>query len=152
MASGQLVAWAGFAFGAAVSVAANVKHAYIPRPPEHLDEAAAKEWTPPPDWAPDMSAVLGAAVWPLMLLLAVEVMTRVSWGGGWWNVARFGGVGIVGLGSAIISYGHIRDVLLLWHYGSVGAHIGPIVVDGLMVVSGFALLAISQAKARGGTS
>jgi hypothetical protein len=152
VASGQLIAWAGFAFGAAVSVAANVKHAYIPRPPDGLDEAAAKAWTPPEEWAPDMAAVLGAAVWPLMLLLAVEVMTRVSWGGGWWNVARFGGVGIVGLGSAIISYGHIRDVLLLWHYGSVGAHIGPIVVDGLMVVSGFALLSISQAEAREGKS
>ena len=152
VASGQLVAWLGFAFGAAVSVAANVKHAYIPRPPEGLEEAAAKAWTPPPEWAPDMSAVLGAAVWPLMLLLAVEVMTRVSWGGGWWNLARFGGVGIVGLGSAIISYGHIRDVLMTWHYGSVGAHIGPIVVDGLMVVSGFALLSISQAADRGGKS
>ena len=149
MASGQLVAWAGFVFGAAVSVAANIKHAYIPRPPDSLDEAAREAWTAPPDWAPDMSAVVGAAVWPLMLLLAVEVMTRVSWGGGWWNAARFGGVGVVGLGSAIISYGHIRDVLMAWHYGALGAHIGPIVVDGLMVVSGFALLSISQAATTG---
>lgn len=148
MASGQLVAWAGFVFGGAVSVAANVKHAYIPRPPDGLDEAARAVWTAPPEWAPDTSAVVGAAVWPLMLLLAVEVMTRVSWGGGWWNLARFGGVGVVGVGSAIISYGHIHDVLLLWHYGELGARIGPLVVDGLMVVCGFALLAISQAPAR----
>lgn len=151
--SGQLVAWLGFAFGAFVSIAANVMHALIPRPPDGLSEEAAKAWTAPEDWAPDMVAVYGAAVWPLMLLLAVEVMSRVRWAEGWgWSLARYGGVGTVGLGSAIISYGHIRDVLLAWHYGDLGAHIGPLVVDGLMVISGFALLSISRSAHLEGTS
>lgn len=150
---GQVVAWLGFGFGAFVSVAANVMAAWIPHPPEGLEGDAAAVWTPPEGWGPDSGAVVGAAVWPLMLLLAVEVMSRVRWAPGWqWTAARFGGVGVVGLGSAIISYGHIRDVLLEWHYGEFSAHIGPLVVDGLMVISGFALLSISQASRAGGRS
>lgn len=151
--SGQVVAWAGFALGVFVSVAANVMHALIPRPPEGLDDASAKAWIPPEGWAPNEAAVIGGAVWPLMLLLAVEVMTRVRWAPGWqWAAARFGGVGVVGLGSAIISYFHIRDVLLDWHYGEFSAYIGPLVVDGFMVICGVALLSISQASQRGGRS
>ena len=63
-----------------------------------------------------------------------------------WTLARFGGTGAVALGSATISYGHLRDVLLAWQYNPLAAAVGPLVLDGLMVISGFALLAISNAK------
>ena len=63
----------------------------------------------------------------------------------WWALARYGGAGTVAVGSAIISYGHLHEVLLAWEYGPLGAAVGPLVLDGLMVVSGFALLAISRA-------
>lgn len=48
------------------------------------------------------------------------------------------------IGSAVISYSHLHDVLTAWQYGPLGAAVGPLVLDGLMVVSGFALLTMSR--------
>ncbi len=134
-AGGRLVAWAGFVFGSVMSVAANVLHTWLPTADR------------PPGWSPAVAAQVGAAVWPIGLLLSVEVLSRVSWPRGWqWMLARFAGTGAVALGSAIISYGHLRDVLLAWQYDSLAAAVGPLVIDGLMVISGFALLAMSYAS------
>lgn len=132
-ANGRLVAWIGFVFGSVASIAANVLHTWLP----------AYQYSP--GWTPGLAPQIGAAVWPIGLLLSVEVLSRVAWPPGWeWNLARYGGTGIVALGSAIISYGHQRDLLLAWHYGPLSAAVGPLVLDGLMVISGFALLAISR--------
>jgi hypothetical protein len=134
-AGGRFVAWAGFVFGSVMSVAANVLHTWLP---------AADG---PPGWSPAVAAQVGAAVWPIGLLLSVEVLSRVRWPRGWqWMLARFAGTGAVALGSAIISYGHLRDVLLAWQYDPLAAAVGPLVLDGLMVISGFALLAMSYAS------
>ncbi|MBV8934049.1 MAG: ComEC/Rec2 family competence protein [Kutzneria sp.] len=77
--------------------------------------------------------------------LVAVVANRVPWRQGWgWSLARFGGTGTVALGSAVISYGHVQDVLTAWDYGVLAAHVGPLVLDGLMVISGFALLAMSR--------
>ncbi|MEV0292587.1 DUF2637 domain-containing protein [Nocardia sp. NPDC050710] len=71
-------------------------------------------------------------------------MSRARWRRGrWWAVARFGGAGAVAAGSAIISYSHLRDVLLTWGYSPIAAGVGPLTLDGLMVVSGFALLSMT---------
>lgn len=76
----------------------------------------------------------------------IEAATRIRWPEGFgWSVARFGGAGTVALGSAVISYGRLRDLLVAWHYTSLAAAVGPLVLDGLMVVCGFALLAINHA-------
>jgi hypothetical protein len=129
---GRLVSWVGFVFGSIMSVAANVLHTWLP--------AA----TMPDGWSPGIASQIGAAVWPIGLLLSVEVLSRVQWQSGfWWSLARYGGAGTVALGSAVISYGHLRDVLAAWGYGLLAAHVGPLVLDGLMVISGFALLAMS---------
>lgn len=129
-AGGRLVAWAGFVFGSLTSVAANVLAARIPPAGAH------------PGWTPAVDAQLGAAVWPLALLLSVEALARVRWPGGFgWLLARYGGVAGVAVGSALISYGHISHVLTTWGYSELGARVGPLVIDGLMVVAGFALLA-----------
>lgn len=129
---GRLVSWVGFVFGSIMSVAANVLHTWLP--------AA----TMPDGWSPGIASQVGAAVWPIGLLLSVEVLSRVAWQSGfWWSLARYGGAGTVALGSAVISYGHLRDVLAAWGYGLLAAHVGPLVLDGLMVISGFALLAMS---------
>jgi hypothetical protein len=134
---GRLVAWAGFLFGAMVSIAANVLAARIP--PEH---AAA-------GWQPSVVAEVFAAVWPLALLLSVEALSRVRWPAGpMWNMARYGGAGTVALGSAVISYGHINEVLTFWGYTVLGAGVGPLVIDGLMTICGFAMLAGSTASRR----
>jgi hypothetical protein len=135
---GRLVAWTGFVFGSVTSIAANVLHAWLP---------AAHE---PPGWSPGLPPQIGAAVWPLGLMLAVEALSRIHWPSGFgWGLARYGGAGAVALGSAVISYGHLRDVLLAWQYGPLAAAVGPLVLDGLMVVCGFALLANSLANAGG---
>jgi hypothetical protein len=127
---GTLVAWLGFVFGSVMSIAANVLHAWLPATEQ------------PPGWTPPLTAQIGAAVWPVGLLLSVEVLSRVQWPAGWqWAVARYGGAGTVALGSAVISYGHLHGVLEAWGYGRLGSAVGPLVLDGLMTVSGFALLA-----------
>jgi hypothetical protein len=78
-------------------------------------------------------------------MIAVEAVTRIRWPEGTgWALARFGGAGTVALGSAVISYGHLRDLLVAWQYTSLAAAVGPLVLDGLMVVCGFALLATSH--------
>jgi Protein of unknown function (DUF2637) len=132
---GRLVAWTGFLFGSITSIAANVLHAWLP---------AAHQ---PPGWTPGLPPQLGAAVWPIGLMIAVEAVTRIHWPEGFgWSLARFGGGGTVALGSAVISYGHLRDLLEAWQYTSLAAAVGPLVLDGLMVVCGFALLASSVAS------
>lgn len=131
-AHGRVVAWAGFVFGSVTSIAANVLHAWLPAD------------TMPPGWTPGIAPQIGAAIWPIGLLLSVEVLSRARWQrGGLWALARYGGAGTVALGSAVISYGHVRDVLLAWGYGPLGASVGPLTLDGLMVISGFALLSMT---------
>ncbi|WP_280442686.1 hypothetical protein [Nocardia brasiliensis] len=115
-----------------LSVAANWLHTWLP--------AA----TMPEGWRPGVAPQIGSAVWPIGLLLSVEVLSRTRWRRGIsWLIARYIGAGSVALGSAVISYGHVHDVLIGWGYGQVGAAVGPIVLDGLMVISGFALLSES---------
>lgn len=133
---GRLVAWAGFVFGSVMSIAANVLHAWLPAGQE------------PTGWSPGVAPQIGAAVWPVGLMLAVEALSRIRWPKGLgWGLARFGGAGAVAVGSALISYGHLRDVLLAWSYGPLAAAVGPLVLDGLMVVCGFALSANSRTSA-----
>lgn len=128
----RLVAWVGFGFGSIMSIAANVLHTWLP-----ADKM-------PPGWSPALAPQIGAAVWPIGLLISVEVLSRVSWRPGFlWGMARYGGAGTVAIGSGVISYGHLREVLVAWGYGHPGADVGPLVLDGLMVVCGFALLAMS---------
>jgi hypothetical protein len=99
-------------------------------------------------WHPNAFAEVGAAVWPIALLLSVEALSRIRWPkGALWALARFGGAGTVALCSALISYSHIAAVLNSWGYATVGARVGPLVVDGLMIICGFALLATAGAKA-----
>lgn len=133
MASGaRMVAWIGFLFGTLISVAANVLYAWLPTIRGDTG-------------APGLAPQIGAAVWPIALVISVEVLSRVPWRPGWaWQLARYGGAGVVALGAAVISYGHLRGVLTEWDYGTVGAMVGPLVVDGLMTISGFALLAMGD--------
>lgn len=136
LSGGRLVAWSGFVFGSVMSIAANVLHAWLPAGHE------------PAGWSPGIAPQVGAAVWPVTSMLAVEALSRIRWPKGFgWGIARFAGAGVVAAGSAIISYGHLRDLLLAWSYGPLAAAVGPLVLDGLMVVCGFALLAMSRASA-----
>lgn len=136
-AGALFVCWLGFLLGTVVSVAANWLAAWL-----SADQH-------PPGWKPSLWAQGFAAVWPIALVVSVEVLSRVAWPSGkGWALVRYSGMLAVALCSFVISYGHIHEVLLSWGYGTLGSAVGPLVIDGLMVVSGFGLLALS--KTRGG--
>ncbi|CNE45205.1 Protein of uncharacterised function (DUF2637) [Mycobacterium tuberculosis] len=124
-------AWASVAFGlgVAVSVAANVAHTY------YIPGAG----------RPPVGAQLAAAFYPLALLLVVEILARVPWPSSlWWTVARFGGASVVAGVAAVVSYRHMSALLAAYGEDGLTARIGPLAVDGLMVVASFALLAIGR--------
>lgn len=124
---GRAVAWVAFATGVAASVAANILHAHDA-----------------PGGA-DAAELVGAAFWPVALLLCVEMLTRVAWPRGfWWGFGRYAGVGLVGLVAAVLSYRHMAGLLKMWGEDKFNAHLGPLAVDGLMLVAATALLAITH--------
>lgn len=134
-APGYWYALIGFGLGSLESVAFNVLAAFL-GPAGYTFEL----------WQSLLPALLGAAVWPIALLVSVEVLARVEWEPhwGWWFV-RVGGILLVAVASAVISYGHIHAVLKFWKYGLLEAAVGPLVIDGQMLISGFALYTIGRA-------
>jgi hypothetical protein len=112
------IAWWGFTVGAAVSISANVADSH-----------------------PNVGARLAGGFWPIALLLAIEVISREQFGHTITaRLARFGGTGVVAAVAAAISYTHLSSLLGRYGEGQVTAHIGPLAIDGLMVVCGTALL------------
>jgi len=124
-------AWAvsGMLGGACTSVAANVAHVFVP------------PVGAPAGWAPEPGAVLAAIVWPLALLGATEVLARKRWAHRWMRLLGTLAVLVVALVAAVISYQHLHDLLI--HYGEsqLSATIGPLGIDGLMLVCSTALVA-----------
>jgi hypothetical protein len=121
-------------FGSLVSIGGNLLAARIPPKPA------------PPGWSPDVWAQVGSTVWPVALLISVEVLSRTIWPKTLLSRAvRYVGVGAVALFSAVISYQHIQAVLISWNYEGLSAGVGPLAVDGLMVVSGAAMVLGSTA-------
>lgn len=118
-------AWAGFGLGTVASIAANVAHAQS-----------------------TIGARLAGAFVPVALIIAVEIMCRPIWQRpGWqWQTARYGGTGLVALVTAVMSYGHMNGLLLSYDETPLNAAIGPLAVDGLMIISGFAILAMSHKR------
>jgi hypothetical protein len=117
----RLIAWTAFLLGIGASVAANVAHA-----------------------RPEIGPRLASAFAPLALVLAVELAVRLQWRPGWrWMLGRWGGTGLVAVVTAVVSYRH--QVGLLAGYGEdpISAAILPLSVDGLMLTSAAALLALS---------
>lgn len=131
--NGRLIATVAFVVGIAASIAANTAHTFVP--------PAGSGST----WGPSMGAVVAGAFWPVALLLAVETLSRVRWAPGrtYW-AARYLGTGAVSAVAAIMSYRHMAALLAWYGEDSFSAHLGPLAVDGLMVVAGFALLGLSR--------
>nr|MDT0661928.1 DUF2637 domain-containing protein [Micromonospora sp. DSM 115978] len=143
--TGRGWAYIGVILGGVVSIAANVAHTYLPKPPE----GAPAGWTPDPGWSPSPLAVVFSVFWPVALFVAVEILTRVPWGdGARWFLARLVGVLPVALVAAVVSYRHLAG--LLEHFGEdpLTVAIGPLAIDGLMVMASAALLATSRARTR----
>lgn len=143
MARGKAWATVAFLLGIAVSVAANVAHTW--HPGEGVLRRYALVHGSAQGWRPEVGAQIGAATYPVALLLTVEILSRVAWPAGKaWNLARFGGAGMVALVSAIVSYRHMSGLLGAYGEDWLTAAIGPLAVDGLMVVASMALLAIGR--------
>jgi hypothetical protein len=126
-------AYTGVILGGLVSIAANVAHSFIP------------PFGARASWEPEPGAVVGAVVWPVFLFVAVEIFARVRWplGIAWRLVRWVGLLPVAGL-AALVSYRHLSG--LLAHYGEepIIYYVGPLAVDGLMVMATGALLATGR--------
>lgn len=130
--TGRGWAYLGALLGGVVSVAANVAHSYVP--PGGL--------AAPGGWHPQSGAVVGAVFWPVALFCAVEILARVVWPHGRrWTAARYLGLLPVALVAAVVSYRHLSGLLAYYHEDALTARIGPLAVDGLMVMATSALIA-----------
>jgi len=143
--SGRGWAYVGTVLGAGVSVCANVAHSYVPPACAPVSAGGVSgecvPWTPPTDWAPPIVAVAGSALWPILVVVAVEILTRVDWpADGRWLAARWCGLLPVALVAAVISYVHGYGLLRAWGESQLAAALGPLAPDGLMVIASSALL------------
>ena len=126
--SSYVIAWSGFALGIGVSVAGNIA------------DAALGQTEP--------AELIGAAFWPLALMFSIEILTRTPWPTGRrWGAARFLGIGTVALVAFVLSYRHMAALMSHWGEDWLNAHLGPLAVDGLMLISATALLAITKVRA-----
>ncbi|MEU4220533.1 hypothetical protein [Actinoplanes sp. NPDC026623] len=134
--SGRGWAYIGAALGGTVSIAANVAHSYVP-PAEA-----------PADWTPQTGAVVGAIFWPIALFVATEILARVVWPTGrGWSFLRFAGLLPVALVAAFVSYRHLSGLLHFYGEDALTVLLGPLAVDGLMVMATGALLATARRAA-----
>ncbi|KUL37012.1 hypothetical protein [Actinoplanes awajinensis] len=129
--SGRTWAYTGAILGGSVSIAANIAHSFIP-PKEAITA----------DWSPETGAVVGAVVWPVFLFVAVEILARVAWPDGRiWHLLRWGGLLPVAAVAALVSYRHGSGLLAFYGEEPIVCVLGPLAVDGLMVMATGALLA-----------
>lgn len=126
------VSWLAFGLGIVISVSANVGHIWFVSKPSA--EAM-------------VSAMVLAAFWPVALAVAVEVLSRVTWPAAFRWPGLVGTV-LVGGVALVVSYRHMNGLLLYFGESDLSAMLGPIGVDGLLIVGGFALLAIGETKKR----
>jgi hypothetical protein len=126
------VAWLAFGLGIIISVSANVGHIWFVSKPSA--EAL-------------VSAMVFAAFWPVALAVAVEVLSRVTWPAAFRWPGLLGTV-LVGGVALVVSYRHMNGLLTYFGESTLSAALGPVGVDGLLIVGGFALLAIGETKKR----
>ena len=127
--------YAGAVLGGLVSIAANVAHSFVPPTGS------------PADYRPPLGDVVGAVFWPIALFIAIEILARTTWPtGARWVVVRFLGLLPVALVAAIVSYNHLSGLLAHYHESALTAHLGPLAVDGLMIMSSAAVMATAAKR------
>jgi hypothetical protein len=84
-------------------------------------------------------------VWPVFLLVAVELLARVPWPHGInWQLLRWAGMVPVAAVAALVSYRHLSGLLAFYREEPLVCVLGPLAVDGLMVMATGAILATGQ--------
>jgi hypothetical protein len=122
-ARGVRWAYLGMTIGGAASIFANIAHAMLPA-------------SPPP------GSVIAAAFWPVALFVTIEILAKNAWpAGARWTLLRWGGTLPVAAVTAVVSYRHMSGLLTAWGEDPLTATIGPIAVDGLLVMSTGAIVA-----------
>jgi len=124
------IPWTAFLLGAGASIAANVAHAA-----ERNADGT------------DIGAMLFAAWAPVALLLVAEMMVRGQRPRGLLSAVEWIGASLVALAAAVVSYGHMRGLLLQYGESELVAVLLPLSVDGLVVVASVALAAGRRNKA-----
>src|SRR5262249_61455132 len=100
MTRGKVWATAAFLLGIGVSVAANVAHTWHPADATPRRYAELHHGSVA-GWRPEIGAQIGAAAYPIALLLTIEMLSRVAWPAGRaWNLTRFGRARLVAARSA----------------------------------------------------
>lgn len=133
--NGRGWAYVGTTLGGAVSLAANAAHSYVA-------PAGA-----PATWRPHTGAILFAVFWPIALFVSIEMLARVRWRtGALWVVVRYVGLVPVATVAAIVSYQHLAGLLATYGENRLTVIIGPLAVDGLMVLSAAAVMATTPRR------
>jgi hypothetical protein len=117
--------WARFALVATlfVSVVANITHAV-------LADSEITLWLRVP----------GAAIWPILSFLAIEIIVRIVWRRTWAHaLARLFILGPA-VPAVIVSYEHQERLLGMMGESGIVQAIGPLAIDGLMIGCTLALL------------
>jgi hypothetical protein len=90
--------------------------------------------------------VLGAVFWPVALFVAIETLARTGWPAGWrWVALRYLGLLPVAAVAAVVSYRHLSGLLAYYGEDPLTVRIGPLAVDGLMIMATGALIATARA-------
>ncbi len=81
---------------------------------------------------------------PLVLLIVVELVGRVSLHPGWLSRVRLAAAsGIAGV-AALVSYKHMLEVATMAGEGMIEAHLIPLTVDGLVIVASISLVGLNH--------
>lgn len=129
--SGRRWARFGLIFGAGISLLGNVTHTVLAESTVNLGIRLPL-----------------AIVWPVALVVAVEILVRVSWRRSLLDWAgRFAMVALVGSVAGVVSYRHLNSLMHMAGEDDFSTLIGPVAIDGLMLGSTIALLAIRAASA-----
>lgn len=107
----------------ALSLAGNVAHVV------HLDPS------------PSVLSVIRAMVWPIGVWLAVELFVRIPWEAIITHLlVRWAGLLLVAFIAALVSYRHLRGLMIADGEEAIVYNLGPIAIDGLMLMATLALL------------
>lgn len=121
------IARAGLLLGLGASLAANVAHA--------VDVTGM-----------NAAPLVGAAFWPLALLVTSELLFRLRFDRRADVLTAFA-VACVAAGAGWISFGHTRSLLLSWDESDTGAVLGALAVDGVLVACGCVLYREAHGRA-----
>lgn len=133
LGSGRFSAYVGVALGLSATLAANYAHTNVP-PPDA-----------PAGWTPRPGAVFLSLRWPVLLFVAAEILVRTKWPRDvrWLAVRYLGLLPVAGV-AAFVSYRHMSGLLIYYGEDVLTSTIGPLAIDGLMIMATGALLGIGQ--------